>query len=486
MKRDNAPALKSLLGEETSNYINEHEGLLKQVLQQVEVEEDSIKRRIATDNPFAQEEALVAELKKTQPADVSKNILAIEKKYKTAAKGSNILFDFYKSEFKKAEELTGAAKREKVKAVHQTLLKELKTQLLLRKSAWHLQLIDRLREKYIKKLLEKLKKFQKLEKLLSPFLDQTGILWDMSQGLFHESGFELLETYADLLEREESLRELARILGRHNRAQKEFEKELRSKTVIKSEWYYHPAYKGQVSGVCTSNNISSALPSELALFKNPATKRLFEKKFAEKALLSFKYENAAAVQKEESITEEVSKEKEEQKGPIIICVDTSGSMNGTPENIAKTITFALSKMALEEKRNCYLISFSTQIETLDLSALKGGDALQNLIRFLRMSFHGGTDALPALEHALVMLQREDYKKADVLMISDFVMPGIEDSIKQAILVEQEKKTNFHSLVIGSTGDSNALSCFNHNWSYNYHDPQDSRKLIEQLQDIKDR
>ena len=37
---------------------------------------------------------------------------------------------------------------------------------------------------------------------------------------------------------------------------------------------------------------------------------------------------------EESIEqEEITIEKQEPKGPIIICVDTSGSMHDTPENI---------------------------------------------------------------------------------------------------------------------------------------------------------
>ena len=49
--------------------------------------------------------------------------------------------------------------------------------------------------------------------------------------------------------------------------------------------------------------------------------------------------------KEEHESEEVDVAKKEQKGPVIICVDTSGSMQGTPENIAKTVTFALSKIA---------------------------------------------------------------------------------------------------------------------------------------------
>ncbi|GBU25781.1 hypothetical protein R83H12_02439 [Fibrobacteria bacterium R8-3-H12] len=41
-----------------------------------------------------------------------------------------------------------------------------------------------------------------------------------------------------------------------------------------------------------------------------------------------------------------------------------------------------------------------------------------------MSFCGGTDAMPAMEEALRKLKTEDYKKADVVMVSDFVMPGL--------------------------------------------------------------
>ena len=211
---------------------------------------------------------------------------------------------------------------------------------------------------------------------------------------------------------------------------------------------------------------------------------MFEKKFAEKSLLSFKYENVMPEEKTETQMEEVFKEKEEQKGPIIICVDTSGSMNGTPESIAKTVTFALSKIAIEEERKCYLISFSTGIETLDLSDFKSGNALGNLIQFLRMSFHGGTDALPALTEALKMLQEDDYKNADVLMISDFVMGNLGSDMETKIKDEQKKKTDFYSLVIGSSGNTSTIACFNHNWSYNLNDPNASRHLIEQIQVIK--
>ena len=63
-------------------------------------------------------------------------------------------------------------------------------------------------------------------------------------------------------------------------------------------------------------------------------------------------ENARKENEEEELKEtieqeEVMMEKKKPKGPIIICVDTSGSMHGTPENIAKTVAFALAKIAAE-------------------------------------------------------------------------------------------------------------------------------------------
>ena len=218
--------------------------------------------------------------------------------------------------------------------------------------------------------------------------------------------------------------------------------------------------------------------------KNPATKKLFQLRFAQKQLLSFEYQRNAERTRKESTQEEVSIEKKEPKGPIIICVDTSGSMHGTPENIAKTVTFALSKIALEEERKCYLISFSTGIETLDMSDLKKGDSLQKLVRFLQMSFNGGTDANPALQHAIKMLQSNDYKNADVLMISDFVMANLPRNLIDAIEVEKEKNTDFYSLVIGTSGNQGTIDCFNHNWSYNTNDIHASRHLVEQLHSIK--
>lgn len=467
------------------SYIFDHEELYTQVQKDVAIHESAITERVANESPFKAESSFLEEFAQKNGYEVAETFLSIEKKYKTIVKDAKVGFSFYKAEFEKAKAIEDEENRNnKINAIVRVLIKDMQQHLLERKTAWEMRLIEELRKEYLKKLLEQIERFKKLERLLSPFMGRTGLLWDMSSGLFQDSGFEILEAYADLLERDESLQELARTLGRHARAQREYEKELIEKTVINTEWKPRPALKGQIAGLCTSNDISSVLPSELALFRNPATKKLFEKKFAEKSLLSFKYENEMPQEKTETVLEEVSKEKEEPKGPIIICVDTSGSMNGTPESIAKTVTFALSKIAIEEKRKCFLISFSTRIECLDLSDFKKG-ALEKLIQFLRMSFHGGTDATPALQYSINLLQEKDWQNADVLMVSDFVMNNLAKETAQSMEDQKAKKTKFYSLVIGQSGNVNALQCFNHNWSYNIYDTNASRKLVEQLRTIKD-
>lgn len=488
---------------ENSAYSQKHKGLEKNIQDDLLEWIKNVDSRLSKENPFEKEAAFVSSLKNKKSEEIADSIFQIQKDYEKIS-DEKFNFDFYNKKFleiKEKEEFVNKKfkiskkskkyKEElkiKIQAVSDNLIEELELNLIERKNAWQLKLIEEMRRKFIEEFFEKLEKFKKLENLLCRIFDETGFLWDLSKGLFDESGFEILKQYADLLEKDKSLNELAATLGKHNRAQRLYEKELREKVIVKNEWKPKPAYKGQISGIRMSSDISSVLPSELALFSNPATKKLFELKFAQNQLMSFKYETFVPEEKNEIQIEEISKEKEEQKGPVIICVDTSGSMSGTPENIAKTITFALSKIALQEKRSCYLISFSTDIETLDLSFKDktNNEVLSTLVQFLRKSFNGGTDASLALSHAVELLQTENWKNADVLMISDFVMDSLNEDLENKIEIEKKKNTDFFSLVIGSGGNQETMNWFNHNWFYNMNDSMAERHLVEQLNIIKNR
>ena len=509
-------------------YMQSHAGLSENIQMDLLEWLQKTHSTLEKENPFLDEAIFVAQQKKQSTAEIASDLSAenskIQYHYKrlpsisdskrgTIAE-SSLNFEFYRKAFSDQQKIIDEepskeksskdllvqqqVAKEKLEALRRNFIVDMEKNLIERKNKWEQERIDEMRKQFLEELYKKIQNFMRLEKLLSPFTKDFGRLWDLSKHPFETSGFEILDTFANLLEQDESLQELAELLGKQSRTQAVYEKELRDKVVITTEWHPKPAYRGEINGLKYSNNIATALPSELALLKNPAAKRLFQLKFAQKQLLSFEYQNEQAETQEKIEQEEVTIEKKEDKGPIIICVDTSGSMHGTPENIAKTVAFALAKIAVEQERLCYIISFSTDIETLEvkqnadmeLTNADGGNYLQKLVNFLHMSFNGGTDAEPALQKALNMLAGNDgatgYKNADVLMISDFVMGNLSTDLVTAIETEKAKNTGFYSLVIGASGNNNTITCFNHNWSYDTNEVRASRHLVEQLHELKTR
>ena len=484
--------------------VKTHSGLSENIQTDILQWIQDVNKKLESENPFFEEELFIEKQKTLSADELAADLSGEKSKIRwhysrlpslSPSKRGNIRestldFDFYQKQFCTLKEnddkkdLTVRTASEQAEILRRNFIADMEKNLIERKIRWEQEKIDGFRKQFLEELYEKTERFMRLEKLLAPLINHFGRLWDLSSQNFNDYGFEILETFSRLLEQDESLQELAAMLGKQSRAQSTFEKELRDKTVIKTEWHSQPTYRGEIKGIKYSNDLSAVLPSELALLRNPATKKLFQLKFAQKQLLSYDYRNRYQTKKTETEKEEVAAEKKEQKGPIIVCVDTSGSMHGTPENIAKTITFALAKMANEEERKCYLISFSTEIETLDMSGFSKGDSIAKLIEFLRKSFYGGTDATPALNHSVEMLRKEGYRNADVLMISDFVMGDLSEELRNAIEQEKEKNTCFYSLVIGTTGNSKTIECFNHNWVYDTASPNASRHLAEQLHELK--
>ena len=498
------PAQKDLL-----NFAKKHKELNQQIQSEIlETLQTAYDETEITnpENPFYDENILVSSIQNLSAENLLKNLSDIQNQlYGTETGGKNSAnFDFYKKQYEhllkqlEPEEKTDAKqklqkllKMQKKPEPHdfeilaRNLKADLQKSLTDRYTAWQLEEIDKKRKEYLEELYKKIAQFKKIEEQLSPFIKKFGRLWDLSQGVFNDYGFKILKEFADILENDESLKELADLIGRQAAETERFEKELREKVELKTEYHPKPAYRGQISGLRLSGEITSALPSELAMSKNPATQRYFAQKFAEKKLLSYAYTNRQKSYHTETTTEEVevAKKETEQKGPVIICVDTSGSMHGTPERVAKTITFALAKKCIEEERGCYLISFSSGIEVKNLCEFEKTNGLAELINFLHMSFNGGTDAEPALKHSLELLEKNEWKNADILVVSDMIMSEFSESLKSSIKTQQKKGTKFYSLVIGDSGNQNVIETFDENWSYNVNSRDAMHHLVRQMHKI---
>ncbi len=432
-----------------------------------------------SDDPFSSERQHL-----TQFNEVSKEQFPVKwglyaKLLKSIYKPTEIDTSFYSKEF---TESLAQKKEEKNKQSFESVKEHLSdkwTALLFKKQSSHeLSIIDQWRKKFCEELYKRIEELKNLQDALEPFTKELGRLWDMSKGTWQRVNFDLLKQYANLLKKDKALAELAEMLGRMQQAEKDLEEELFTNTVIKTEWVVEYAHKADLVGVRESDDLSSMLPSETAFLSDPVLQTIFFKKFAEKKLQTFEYQSKSLAYREEEFEDKRLKAKENEKGPFIICVDTSGSMHGTPETVAKTLCFAILKIALQENRKCYLISFSTGIETLNLTDLK--NSLEKLLQFLAMSFYGGTDATPAVKEALRQLQTQDYKQADVLMISDFVMSNFNDHTKQQIQKAKENKTKFHSLVIGSSQNKSVIADFDNNWIY---DPNNRNSVITLVKNL---
>ena len=467
--------------------------------------EESIKKEIVEwtektnkilekENPFVEEAVFNQQISKVSSQELKKEINKYISAYNNIPSiknfKPNIDLDFYKSSFE--ENISTEKKKKSEKKIvedneilSRNLKAEMQKELSRRKTNWELAQIEEARKKLLKELYEKIEKFRKIFERLKSFTKNFGRLWDLAQGELNDNGFDVLEKYAELLENDEGLTALAEMIGRHHDEEIKYHKELRSKIIVETVFNPEPAYKGEIAGLRLSDSLQDALPSELALYSNPSSRQIFKMKYAQKQLLSYSYTRNIEYKKSHEATEEVEVgETTEKKGPMIICVDTSGSMQGTPERVAKTVAFALAQKSLEEERGCYLISFSTEIETMDLSSFNSTEGITNLVKFLRISFNGGTDANPALEYSVKLLKEKDWKNADVLMISDFVMGDLGSELEGKIKAQKEKKCRFFSLAVTGSGNNEVISVFDKNWIYDINAKDSGAKLIRQLEEIK--
>jgi uncharacterized protein with von Willebrand factor type A (vWA) domain len=329
---------------------------------------------------------------------------------------------------------------------------------------WELQILQKYREEFMKKLEEWLELLQLLSDTLNDTSLDYGVLFDLSEGNISLQDIQEIKKWAEYISKNKGVQELLNMLGRLRQTEKSSKKELVKSISYIKEQVVDSDSKEEIVGITLGKDLAHALPQELALLSDDDTSLLFDMKYVEGRIMSFDMqgmsENIKEVQEEKFV--EIS--EDEEKGPIIICVDTSGSMQGSPETIAKAITLYMATKAIEDKRACYLINFSIGIESMDLSGKMG---IQKIIEFLKKSFNGGTDASPALSHAVDMLQEEQYKKADVLMISDFVMGSLSQDVIKKILKAKENKNNFYSLVIGNIFLHKQIkSAFDNEWVYN--------------------
>ena len=453
---------KYILKERFSQYdiFMSNNDIQKEITKRINDFNYNLEKHLKNDNPFKDSYSVYEEAKNSfieNEADKEALFNDIEN-YRLIAGDDNA--DFFSS---KINSLEKDEYNNEIIAIRKSVFNSWKDELDKQYMNWVLNEIDKYRKKFFQDMEKFFDYLNNLKYIQDIFGEDTGLLFDLSIGKLLKRDIEYIKKLLNLIKENSDIKRLCDMLGRFMKAEEsiKIEKVLRKETFstkirdINSE--------EEIVGITYSRDIHNILPQEKLLLAEGVLETLFGVKYFENRLLTFKKEGYIDSYYDAYIEEEIQVKEEDKKGPIIICVDTSGSMKGVPETVAKAITLYLASRAMKQKRDCYLINFSTQINTMDLAY---PNTMDNLIEFLRLSFNGGTDPIPALRHAIKTMNTENYKKSDLLFVSDFVFNEFREEDYKLAEAQKKNENRFYSLIIGNTPMFNVgKSLFDYNWCY---------------------
>ena len=172
------------------------------------------------------------------------------------------------------------------------------------------------------------------------------------------------------------------------------------------------ASKSEVYGTHRSGDVMRMLPSELLNLEDETLECLFYARLLENNLLTYELQGVTFINGEETAT------IKKRTGPVVACLDTSGSMHGVPLLKAKALLLAIANILKQENRSLHVLLFGSSGEIREFSMAHQNDSV-GLLKFLQQGFGGGTDFETPLQRAFgIMVSQKDYHKADILMISD--------------------------------------------------------------------
>jgi len=240
-------------------------------------------------------------------------------------------------------------------------------------------------------------------------------------------------------ERYPILKEIAEVLGREKEISTAEEKQVMHK--FQPAFVSEHATSRESEIISLGDRISHLVPTEYSFFADSDLEQLFYYKYATKNLLLYsnlRQNNSAQSGKKTT--------KRLQAGPIIVCLDTSDSMSGSPEKIAKCLLLQLLDVAKRKNRRLYLITFAVRTQAIDLSTPNNWRMLN---QFLNNRFTGGTSPEAMLNEALITIHQTDYSLADVLIISDFIFQQPSATTIESINKAHKNGTRFYGLMTGN-------------------------------------
>lgn len=203
-----------------------------------------------------------------------------------------------------------------------------------------------------------------------------------------------------------------------------------------------------VDGVTNSGDLTRILPSELMLLGDELTELNLLRKLCEEQTLALRKHNW----------------EPQARGPIVVCVDESGSMvshRGDDSKLiqAKAFAMTMARIAQEEKRFIVLLGFASHDELRELVMPPTGWNQLALMDWLEHFFNGGTD-FDFLLHVEKSWERWKcpHGKTDVFIVTDTQACIEDETIEKFNAFKVKEKVKAYGLAIGAATGCLDLVC----------------------------
>ena len=226
-----------------------------------------------------------------------------------------------------------------------------------------------------------------------------------------------------------SLVKLAKLIGRAGN------------TDLISSGHFLTAAKSDISGITVGDDLSNLLPSEIALLSCKQTQNIFFRNYAVKRLQVFASASSGS-----------EKAVRHQDGPVIICLDTSDSMQGRPAEVARILTMAVTIVAQRRKRKVLVVKYADRHHLFTVENLRR--QRNALMDYLAVYSGGGNNEEEMFDWLFTtVLPREagDFDSADILCLSDFGWTPLSDNVFNIINENKGNGMKFYGLDITGVG-----------------------------------
>lgn len=194
----------------------------------------------------------------------------------------------------------------------------------------------------------------------------------------------------------------------------------------------------EVYSITMGRDFERMLPQELLRMQDPDREAEFFKDYTEGKCLQYALKG---------------KEKK-ARGAMVVCIDESGSMQGTPDAWAKAVAIALLNVAKKQNRNFFVVHFNgnrngDSLPVHSFSKTKGYEATK-VIEMAEMFMDGGTDFMAPLNRARKCINEETtFHKADIIFITDGECAVTNDWLKDFKSWKAAKEVSVFSVLVNT-------------------------------------